>query len=83
MQSSGMRFAIHKRNHNLDRLGPAYCDEYDVISMEEIKRYILFDINLNDIFTIGGKIFPQKRGAVTAKLCPILFTCMRTRYRKH
>ena len=69
LQSSGLRFAIHKRHRRLNRLGPAYCNEYDVISMEEITRYIMFDVHKNDIFTIGGKIFRQKRGVAIGGLC--------------
>ena len=64
MQPSGLKFAIHKRNRKLDRVGPAYCDEFHVLSMEEVTRYILFDVQHNNIFTVGGTFFRQKRAGV-------------------
>ena len=69
MQLSGLKFAIHKCNRQLDRIGPAYSDEYGALSMDEVTRYILFDVQHNDMFTVGGKIFRQKRGLAIWGLC--------------
>ena len=37
--------------------------------MKKIMRYILFDVHKNDLFTVRGEIFRQKRGMAIERLC--------------
>ena len=54
-----------------------------MVSMEETPWGSHPGLNESESFCLLIGQIPQVSGCVTTKICPILFTCMRTRYRTH
>jgi hypothetical protein len=58
----GLWFCIHKTHRAHDRLGKAYGSDFQEVSIEDVWRFVDYDLYHNDAFQVGNRIYRQKRG---------------------
>ena len=68
-RSKELRFALNRADRKLDRLGIGYTKYFTNIKFSEVLNYCRFEVHENDIFTVGGRVFRQKRGVAIGGTC--------------
>ena len=64
-----LRFAINKIDRKLDRVGTGHCDLYHNVHMDDVKRYVYFDVFCNHAFVLTNLVLRQATGLAIGGPC--------------
>ena len=64
-----LRFAINGIDRKLDRIGSGSPDLFHNIPVDDVLRYVYFDIFYNDAFVFTNQVLRQKRGLAIGGPC--------------
>ena len=64
-----LRFAVNRIDRKLDRIGSGSPELYHNIDIQQVLRYVYFDIFCNDAFVFSNWVLRQKRGLAIGGPC--------------
>ena len=78
-----VKFAVHKWDRKLDRLGWGPGDQYWQLDFNDIRTFVHYEICKNDVLTVGGKILRQRLGIALGGTCSTQLACIYCMAREH